>query len=211
LPHDFLLLPRRGLPAGNLAPRSSLRVAAALCTAGFAGVAGVRLLAFRCRFSRRLHGFRVNRGPFKAAVRRTGGVRRQRSWILRRVFMPRGRRRCHSVIITRPLNPGPGRSLHDRHSAARQHLQNRVICVHPAARPTQQSAARNQRSVARAGLCVTLRSPRWLRHGPDPPGCVGAARQPAGLKSVGAVGGGGVMLVWARESGSGCEWPGASG
>ena len=111
-------------------------MAAALCTAGFAGVAGVRLLAFRCRFSRRLHGFRVNRGPFKAAVRRTGDVRRQRSWILRRVFMPRGRRRCHSVIITRPLNPGPGRSLHDRHSAARQHLQNWVICVHPAARPT---------------------------------------------------------------------------
>src|SRR6266705_2083305 len=32
------------------------------------------------------------------------------------------------------------------------------------------------------------------------PGCVGAARQPAGLKSVGAVGGGGVMLVWARKA-----------
>jgi len=57
-----------------------------------------------------------------------------------------GRRRCHSVIITRPLNPGPGRSLHDRHSAVRQHLQNWVICVHPATRPTQQSATSNRRS-----------------------------------------------------------------
>lgn len=143
LPHDFLLFLEEAYRQGIWLQRSSLRVAAALCTAGFAGVAGVRLLAFRCRFSRRLHGFRVNRGPFNAAVRRTGDVRRQRSWILRRVFMPRGRRRYHSVI-TRPLNPGPGRSLHNRQSAAMLHLQNWVTCVHPAARPTQQSAALNQ-------------------------------------------------------------------
>ena len=145
MPHDFLLSWKRhtGRESGS---KGDLFEWPLPLHSGLAGVAGVRLLAFRCRFSRRLHGFRVNRGPFKAAVKRTGDVRRQRSWILRRVFMPRGRRRCHSVIITRPLNPGPGRSLHDRHSAARQHLQNRVICVHPAARPTQQSAARNRRS-----------------------------------------------------------------
>jgi hypothetical protein len=84
LPHDCLLFLEEAYRQGIWLQRSSLRVAAALCTAGFAGVAGVRLLAFRCRFSRRLHGFRVKPGPFRAAVRRTGDVRRQRSRILRR-------------------------------------------------------------------------------------------------------------------------------
>src|SRR5690349_7433602 len=72
LPHDCLLFLEEAYRQEIWLQRLSLRVAAALCTAGFAGVAGVRLPAFRCRFSRRLHGFRVNRGPFKAAVRRTG-------------------------------------------------------------------------------------------------------------------------------------------
>jgi len=68
-------------------------------------------------------------------------------------------------------------------------------------------------ALGRDSGCVTLRSPRWLLHEPIRlaawlRGCREAASWP---ESVGAVGGGGVMLVWARESGSGCEWPGASG
>ena len=71
-----------------------------------------------------------------------------------------------------------------------------------------------RQGVARAGPgCVALHSLRWLLHGAVHlaawlRGCGEAASWP---ESVGAAGGGGVMLVWVRESGSGCEWPGASG
>jgi hypothetical protein len=65
LPHDFLLFPRRGLPAGNLAPKVISSSGRCPLRSGLRGDGWVRLLAFRCRFSRRLHGFRVNRGPSK--------------------------------------------------------------------------------------------------------------------------------------------------
>jgi hypothetical protein len=110
---------------------------------------------------------------------------------------------------------------HDPRVGGWKTASNELVKFDPRSRITNlMSSNRSPRLRARLRALLHRPVPGWVRSDAaqmHPAGTVLDEHQPspclppAGLNTVGAVGGGGAMLVSARESGSGCEWPGASG